>query len=511
MAESYRRRDFLRTTSASVIGLGAGLGSLGPLWDGARARGADGVVGPDAVRFRPEIEPTVRWIEETPREKAFEVALVKLKGGLPYRDLLAGLFLAGIRNVKPRPVGFKFHAVLVMHSAHLLAEASADDERLLPLFWALDNFKASQARDVQEGDWTLGKPVETGLPKPHQARAEFDRAMESWDSERADLATAALARSAGAAEVMEAFWRYAIRDQRDIGHKAIFAAQCWRTLGTIGWEHAEPALRSLAFGLLDLQGDARPIPVGPYETNLANAKKLREGWSVGTPDPAATRSLLMTLRSADPEAACSEAVGLLNRGVDPGSIWDAANLAASEFLARKPGIVALHAVTACNALHFIYRSAGDDTNRKLALLQAIGWLPAYRDRVRAEADLKGSPGLDGIEPVATTATGDGEISEIFAATGESRSLAAAKALGYLRSGGSPDRLFAAARRLIFHKGRDSHDFKYGAAIWEEARLATDPTWRANLAAAAMHYTPSPSTADSPLMTRAREAVASVFG
>ena len=57
---------------------------------------------------------------------------------------------------------------------------------------------------------------------------------------------------------MEAFWRYAVRDQRDIGHKAIFAMQCWRTLQTIGWPHAEPVLRSLACRQPDGRRDAPP-------------------------------------------------------------------------------------------------------------------------------------------------------------------------------------------------------------------------------------------------------------
>ena len=34
-------------------------------------------------------------------------------------QVLAALLLAGVRNVQPRPVGFKFHAVLVVNSAHL--------------------------------------------------------------------------------------------------------------------------------------------------------------------------------------------------------------------------------------------------------------------------------------------------------------------------------------------------------------------------------------------------------
>ena len=37
--------------------------------------------------------------------------MAQLEDGLSYRSLLAGLFLAGIRNIKPRPVGFKFNTV----------------------------------------------------------------------------------------------------------------------------------------------------------------------------------------------------------------------------------------------------------------------------------------------------------------------------------------------------------------------------------------------------------------
>src|SRR5918998_3992968 len=273
MDRKLRRRRFLQ--SASAIGLGAGLGN----WAGMKfitpARGADLKVGPEAVRFRPEIEPVVRWIEETPRERALEVAVGHLKGGLSYRDLLAALFLAGIRDVKPHPVGFKFHAVLVINSAHLLGQSAAKNDRLLPMLWALDNFKASQAKDIEEGDWTLGKVDEARLPAPGKARAEFVRAMEAWDADAADAAIAALCRTSGAAETMEPLWRLGVRDQRNIGHKPIFAAQCWRTLQAIGWEHAEPVLRSLAFGLLDQQGENTNAPSGPYEASVASAARLR--------------------------------------------------------------------------------------------------------------------------------------------------------------------------------------------------------------------------------------------
>src|SRR4029077_15457653 len=124
-------------------------------------RADEAKVKPEMVKFRPEIEPVVRLLEDTPRERALEVVIAQLKKGLSYRELMAGLFLAGIRNIKPRPVGFKFHAVMVIHSPHLLGQTADVQERLLPMLWALDEFKSSQAADVREGDWTLGNVDES--------------------------------------------------------------------------------------------------------------------------------------------------------------------------------------------------------------------------------------------------------------------------------------------------------------------------------------------------------------
>lgn len=74
-------------------------------------------------------------------------------------------------------------------------------------------------------------------------------------------------------------------------------------------------------------------------------------------------------------------------------------------------------------------------------------------------------------------------------------------MAYLARGGSPDLIFDAARRMIFHKGLDSHDYKYGAALWEECLWSTDPKWRSPIIAASMFNFPSAKAADSPLMNR----------
>src|SRR5206468_6752350 len=154
---------------------------------------------PKVVRLEPEIEPLVRLLEETSRDRLLEEVAARVRKGAAYRDVLAALLLAGVRNVQPRPsVGHKFHAVLVVNSAHLASLDSPDTDRWLPIFWALDQFKNGQARDVQEGDWTMAPVDERAVPPAHKARAAFTEAMDNWDEPAADAAIAGLARIAGA-------------------------------------------------------------------------------------------------------------------------------------------------------------------------------------------------------------------------------------------------------------------------------------------------------------------------
>ena len=86
------------------------------------------------------------------------------------------------------------------------------------------------------------------------------------------------------------------------------------------------------------------------------------------------------------------------------------------------------------------------------------------------------------------------VGEIFATINQDRGQAAAKTLAYLAKGGSTAHLFDAARRMIFHKGTDSHDYKYGAAIWEECLAASDPRWRARWPPRRCSISPAPRPA-----------------
>jgi hypothetical protein len=507
MLHRFTRRDFLSTTlkSGAAVGL-ADLAAFNTL-----PAVADAYVKPAIVQFSSDIEPLVRLIEDTSREKLLEAAVQKIKKGTTYQQLLAAVMLAGVRGIRPRPVGFQFHAVLVVNSAHLASLAAPAEERWLPLLWALDNFKASQQRNREAGGWMMPPVDESKLPSTTQAKQRFIEAMDDWDEVGTDRAVVPLVRSSGAAEVMELFWRYGARDFRDIGHKAIYAANSYRTLQTIGWRHAEPVLRSLAFAMLEHEGD-NPAkrdadPDRPWRENIKRAEKIRGNWQLGKVIPAAATDLLATERSASPGEASEKVAELLNNGVDPASIWDGLFLTAGELLMRQPGIGGLHTLTTMNALHFAYQTSGNDETRRMMMLQGAAFLPMFRNFMRGRDKFADGMRLDALEKGGVKKTGVEAVEEIFADVSKDRATAARKALVLLdaRADAAAD-LLTVGRRLVFSKGADSHDYKFSSAVMEDCFHAT-PAWRNHYLAASLFWLHGSGDADNELIKRARAALA----
>jgi hypothetical protein len=507
MINALSRREVL---GAAVM---AGLGDLGFLSRLRPVSAAETKLQSDVVQLRPEIAPLVEFLERTPRERLLEEVADRIQRGLSYRDLLAALQLAGVKNVEPRPsVGFKFHSVLVVNSAHLASMASPAEHRWLPIFWALDYYKSTEARDVEErGDWTMSRVDESAVPAMHKARVAFKTAMDDWDEAPADTAIAGLARTAGANEIYDLFFHYGMRDFRSIGHKAIYVANSWRTLQCIGWQHAEPVLRSLTYALLAHDG-ANPSKGDdeadrPFRRNQELAKRIRPEWRDGKIDPGATVELLASLRDGSPDEACDAVVEKLNSGIAPQSIWDAIHLAAGELLMRQPGIVALHAVTTTNALSFAYRTTGNDRTRKLLMLQNAAFIPLFRSSMDQRGDLDKAM-INQLEPTEIS-TGTPAIEQIFAELQGEPMAASRKLLAYLKQPtphGNPAKDFIdAARLLVFLKGDDAHDYKFSSAIMEDY-YHVSPAWRDAYLAANVFKLPSSQEQDNTLVERTRAAL-----
>lgn len=489
-----------------------GLGDLAFMSQLRPVSAAESNLDPKIVQLRPEIEPLVRLIEQTDRDRLLEEVADRVDHGTSYQEVLAALMLAGVRNIQPRPsVGFKFHAVLVVNSAHLASLSSPDEDRWLPIFWALDNFKSSQARDVQEGNWTMAPVDESRMPRATKAADAFRQAMDKWDEGAADAAIASLARNAGAADVFETFFRYGARDFRSIGHKAIYVANSWRTLQCIGWQHAEPVLRSLAYALLNHDGEPNPsendlAPDRPWQRNQELAQKIRPEWQEGEPSREATEELLSTLRTGSYEEVTDLVVEQLNRGVAPQSVWDGLLDGAGELLMRQPGIVALHAMTSTNALRFAYQASGDDNTRRLMLLQNAAFLPLFREAMGGRGQVRDDRFVDRLEPMPMSEGGPGAIEEIFAEVSRDRLTAAQKILGYLEGEQPAKPLIDAARKLVFLKGNDSHDYKFSSAVLEDY-YHVSPKWRDRFLAASVFNLPGSGDRDNDLVQRIRSALA----
>jgi hypothetical protein len=500
------RRSFIGRSAAA--GITAAIGDLAFLSQLPRVSAAEAKLPAKLVQLHPDIEGLVRLLETTSRERVLEEVAAKIKRGTSYREILAALQLAGVRNIQPRPVGFKFHAVLVVNSAHIASLASPDSDRWLPIFWAIDAFKNSQAQDVQQGDWAMGAIDEAAVPKSDKAKQALIDALENWDEAAADAAIVGMYRTAGAHEIYQVLCRYGARDFRELGHKEIYTANSFRCLEAIGWQHGEPILRSLVYAMLDRVG-AKENPAKadlpadrPYRRNLERAKEIRAAWLDGKPDADATREMLAAIRDGSAQDTSAKAVELLNKGVAPQSLWDAYFDGAGELLMRQPGIAAIHATTFTNACHYSFQHTRDEETRKMLLLQNAAFLPLYR------GGKDDGNHIDTMEPVALKDSGAGAVEEIFAdVSGDkaSKLRAAQKILTYLKENPNPKPLADAARRLIFLKGRDSHDYKFSSAVLEDYELMA-PQWRDRYLAASVFNLKGSGDKDNDLVKRIRAAL-----
>jgi hypothetical protein len=202
---SLNRRAFLKRATATATAVGA-------------------------VRLAPAIAPTDSPAQtdlgplliETDRDQLLEPLAARIRGGLDYPTLLGAIAEASVRQVRPYPhVGFKYHAFMVLQAVHRTTLFGRAENRWLPVLWAADVFKGSQAAEQRLGSWALAPVPEQLVPPAHKAERAFRDAIARWDAEAADAAVVGLARSLPMNRLFALLFRYGARDFRAIGHKAI--------------------------------------------------------------------------------------------------------------------------------------------------------------------------------------------------------------------------------------------------------------------------------------------------
>ena len=83
------RRRFVK--GAFVGGAAAGIGDFGFLSHLRPLSAAETKLPAGSVQFRPEIEPLVRVLEDTPRDRLLEEVAAHIRRGLSYREVLSAL------------------------------------------------------------------------------------------------------------------------------------------------------------------------------------------------------------------------------------------------------------------------------------------------------------------------------------------------------------------------------------------------------------------------------------
>ena len=250
----------------------------------------------------------------------------------------------------------------------------------------------SQARDVREGDWTMAAVDESGGAAGRQGAAGVHRGDgQLGRSGRRRRGRGPGAHARARSELFELFCRYGARDFRDIGHKAIYVANSWRTLQVhrLAACRAGAALARLCAARITRAsnpGQTRlPTPIARGGRTWSCAKKIRDDWQRGKLDDARDRAnCSTTLRdglAATTRASRSSSCSIA--GVAPQSIWDALFDGAGELLDAAAGHRRAargdHAPTRCTSP---FRRAADDETRRLLLLQNAAFLPMFREAMR---------------------------------------------------------------------------------------------------------------------------------
>jgi hypothetical protein len=447
-------------------------------------------------------------LEDSPRERLPRRLADRIHKGLRYEDLLVALSWAAVRNVQPYPdVGYKYHSVMVLRSIDSTTRHLPSDEKWLPIVWATDYFKHTQAEERATSGWRLPTRHRVEASTAEVARRALVTALDRWDRDAADAAVVNYVPVASPDEIFAVLFPYGSRDLRAIGHKAIAVSNAHSLITSLGDAHALPILRSTVAALANF--DAGPNPAShdlePDRPWRLNQKRLREIPPLprpGSDDLGARTELRAALYRVSAEDAGAVVVDLLRRGVSPDAIWQALFATATELYMRDPSIVSLHAQTTANAMHYAYRVCDHEAVRQLTLLQCAAFIAMFRSL--GGATLPGFS-LDALEPQPLDHRGADAVEEIGSEVTAGRRLqAAGKALGYLEGGGDAEALITKTRQYLVNNAAEPHDYKFTEAMIDNRSHFADSAWRRRFLSVGVAQCKVAAERPSPIVAEMRE-------
>lgn len=475
-----------------------------------------GLVASPLVGFMPAVTAgeqavLVARLVNTPREQLTGWVVEEIKSGrLRKPALIKALLAAGVSHIEPRPVGFKYHAVLMVDAARRLSIQGEGVASWIPLLWNVDYFKHSQARNRNLSGWVLGATQE-GLPPLSEAATLYQQGMKDRIWLQADRAITRLARSGSMHQVFALMLAWAVRDFHSIGHKAILLAGVCRSLEYSGWRDSEMILRGVTYALLadgNLSADTQNNWwEQDYPANLKLARDIPDHSFRPGADSSGTRALLGSLRADGVELNRQRVIERLNRGMPLQALWDAVFLAAADSVMNRPTIPMLHTVTVTHALYSLWQRAADPVLRRVIPLQAVSYVVQMKQQ-------RGEGGWNGLDILDFSAEPSTERSTLplIEKIGESLGYAPQDARLLLQSYPMEawPQLKQQLNRWLLYKSNKAHDFKYGAAVLETVGWLS-PEWRVPYLAAASRLLMGLNMPDSVEGQKIEQWLGSAFG
>jgi hypothetical protein len=230
-------------------------------------------------------------------------------------------------------------------------------------------------------------------------------------------------------------------------------------------------------------------------------------WESARDDPAESVGLLRVLRTATAPAAQDTVAQAIRGGLGPRPVWDALRLLGSEVFLKRSGkradtgrkaLLPVHALTVVNALGHSARATTSAATRRLAVLQAAGWLAAMRDDLAglAEHSMAG-PGIETLGDDAAPAPSFRVALDVPSPARVRRYLDDVPA--------DRERYRTLLRRSLMSTGQEHHQHKYAAAVEEESRLV-HPRWASRVLAPAVDYIAHPFDGETDVYRRALRAL-----
>lgn len=420
----------------------------------------------------------VSALVNTPRDTLTADVVKQIRSGRIRKPaLIKALLSAGVAHIEPRPVGFKYHAVLMVDAARRLSLQAEGIASWIPILWNVDYFKHSQARSLRQSDWQL-ENASAQLPLIGQAPDLFTRSMQAKQWQKADQAITRMARSGSMYAAFELMLEWAVKDFHSIGHKAILLSGVVRCLEYSGWDGSETILRGVTYALLADGNVTADKEKGwwekDYPENLRLAHKIPGSAFLPAAPEKDTEHLLKKVRQLDARSSSELAAKRLQQGLPMQCVWDAVFLAAADAVMNRPNIPMLHCITVSHALYSLWQRTTNTTMRRVIPLQALSYIVQMKQQ-RPGSEWNNLDILDLKAESPNSASLANQLDQLGSTIGTDH----IEARDLLRRYPLNDGWWTLKQQLnswLLSKSNKAHDFKYGAAVLETVEWIS-PQWR----------------------------------